>query len=313
MECTRSQRAAICTLFEGDFHFGVGALVNSLYAHGFRGIVWAGYRGALPPWAVPARKENGYHVFIAADGCEIRFVLVAVDRHLTHYKPAFMLDVWSRCSSNAESLFYFDPDIVVAFPWEFFEEWTHDAVALCEDVNASVGTGHPKRRAWRRYFGRLGIDLPHMISAYANAGFVGVSKRTISFLNNWDEILQAIATHGIIQTDLTFSGDYRFWFPDQDALNIALMRETTEISMAGRDAMAFEHGTHYMFHAVGGPKPWRKRFITEAMKGRSPSKADKAYWRTVETPIRLYSHQMVSARLFAISIGAGLGRLFGRH
>ena len=313
MECIRGQRTAVCTLFEGDFHFGVGALVNSLYAHGFRGCVWAGYRGKLPPWAVSAKEENGFHAFIAADGCEIRFIEVAADRHLTHHKPAFMLGVWNQCSSHAESLFYFDPDIVVAFPWEFFEEWALDSVALCQDVNASVGTSHPKRRAWKRYFRRVGIDLPNLISAYANAGFVGISRHAISLLHNWSEILKTIESQGVGQSELTFASDYRFWFPDQDALNIALMREQSEISMAGRDAMGFENGTHYMFHAVGGQKPWTKRFIAEALKGRPPSKADKAYWRTVETPIRLYSRRVIFVRLIAIGIAAGLGRLFGRH
>lgn len=43
-------KTTLCTLFEGHYHFGVAALVNSLVAAGYEGTVWVGHRGPLPDW-----------------------------------------------------------------------------------------------------------------------------------------------------------------------------------------------------------------------------------------------------------------------
>ena len=69
---------AVCTLFEGHYHYGVAALVNSLYKQGYRGSIYAGYRGSLPKWADQAHVLHGegeMTLAVAGDLC-IHFILL---------------------------------------------------------------------------------------------------------------------------------------------------------------------------------------------------------------------------------------------
>ncbi len=309
--------STVCTLFEGNYHHGVAGLVNSLYCNGFRGTVYVGYRGDLPPWShkrTTKTEINGVKgdlLNICSD-LSLFFLNVHTKRHITNYKPEFLLQICQSALPDTKLFFYFDPDIVIQYPWTFFENWASDSLAFCEDVNPALKQFHPLRKGWRRYFNKFNINLPVDLDIYVNAGFMGYPRDFSSFLSAWSEILQLMEKEDVNLSLFSAHNHDLFSFPDQDALNVALMREHYPLSVAGQEAMAFKEGPHYMFHAVGSPKPWNKSFLWSALNGLPPSLADKAFWSNTEFPISLYSKSMLSWKRMCIKIAAGLGRIIRR-
>jgi hypothetical protein len=305
--------SAICTLFEGDYHYGVGALVNSLHRHGYRGIVWAGYRGILPQWASPLRKAADYVEFDVGNGCVIRFLTIGTERHLTNHKPEFMLDVGQHRCPDTVSLYYFDPDIVIKCAWAFFEEWTAYGVAVCEDVNSPMPASHPIRHAWRRFCAEHGVPLPRFLDAYVSGGFVGLRRSQFALLEMWKQLVDALESEtGDLKQIGYRARPYAFYNGDQDVLNMTLMSSDEPISLIGREGMDFAPGGYTMSHAAGGVKPWRKRLIASALSGIPPTRADKEYWRNVERPIRLYSTTAQRWHWWNLVASSAVGRFIRR-
>ena len=89
-----NSQQVICTLYEGDYHLGLAALINSILKGGFHGLFWVGYRGDLPPWTAQlARRDDGlFQVGEALLGFEV----LDSGCHFAHFKPDFMKSIFAR-------------------------------------------------------------------------------------------------------------------------------------------------------------------------------------------------------------------------
>jgi len=313
---------AICALSDGDYHFGLGALVNSLYRNGFRGVNWNGSRGSPPPWASPRTEGPGYQEYSVAENCVIRFINVGGTRAMPECKPVFLLDVWEQYDPNAEAVVYFDVDIVIDHPWHFFEEWVENGVALCMDTSDPyIPAVHQRKLSWKKLATEAGFSwMPR--SGYYNAGFVGVGKEHKAFLGIWARLidivsqLQGYQDHVDVrwrsrpshrskrqeQDDLAarraWPRYHPFFYMDQDTLNAALCVTGVPLAVVGPGAMGFvELGNHVMLHQVYRPKPWSRRFgIRSMLRGMPPTRSDVAYWQYADQPISVFSKYEILRR-----------------
>lgn len=296
---------AVCTLFEGHYHLGVGALINSLHASGFVGCIVCGHRGPEPFWADAARRLKG--------SIDVRFVPVSPSIHFTHYKPQFMQECWAAHTPDAQQLYYFDPDIVVKAPWQVIARWAADGVALCEDVNPYLPARHPYRLAWEDFLRSHGIIPTRRLDRYYNAGFLGLPRSCRPVLDIWSQIIACAEKEiGSLDTIKVDRPNALLHTPDQDALNMALMVSDAPLNGAGPEAMDFATGGHLLSHAIGRRKPWRGGFLKDALHGKPPGSAQKSFFRFVDSPLRLFpSSQLARLRLSLLS-SALVGRIYRR-
>ncbi len=306
--------SAVCTFLEGHYHYGAGALINSLYQHGFRGVVWVGYRGELPFWAKNSKACDNFLELAVADDCMVRFVSITAQMHLANYKPTFMLDLWEHYCPESDYLYFFDPDIVIKCRWSFFEDWIGHGIGLCQDaINTQMPANHPTRLVWQDYAKSKGYSVINQINQYFNGGFIGLSRKYISALTVWQDLLHGLDEVGVSLMEFGHSdASQPFSHRDQDVLNILPMVSMHPFSTLGPDGMDFAPGGYIMSHAICTPKPWRKRMTAEALSGSAPSAADKGYWLNTQTPIRLYSAQYRLLKQIDLRCGAAIGR-FIRH
>jgi hypothetical protein len=305
---------AICTLFEGDYHFGLAAFLNSLVHAGFSGTVWAGYRGPLPPWLGQLQRGNGQmDEYWIRDRVRLVFVKLNVDIHLTNYKPEFMLNLLDNEARDCKYLWYFDPDIYVRAYWPFFTDWQSNGIALCQEiVNNILPPDAPLRQSWIRAAASIGFTDPKPLHYYHNGGLAGVPREYSGFLEDWKRLIEMAGSkycdlknmsHGVPEAP--------FQCCDQDALNIASMYSKYPLSTLGPQGMGFIRGNVIMYHTVG-EKPWRGSLLMNALKGIPPSDGFKYYFTQVTSPICPYSHGALAAKQLACKIAAFIGRFYRR-
>lgn len=305
----------LCTLFEGNYHFGVAALSNSLAAAGYEGELWVGYRGALPGWI------TGSPAFDRASGrlpvtprFALRLLALDTPLHFTYYKPTFIREMLERHAPDAAVVAYIDPDIVVKCDWPALAGWfTEDGISLAEDVNWCFPARHPKRLLWGRFFAAHGIAPRRGLERYYNAGFIAASRAHLEFLDLWRRLCDLVVAHNAHARELKAGGSAAlFHSTDQDALNFALTVCEAPLNTAGPEAMDFVPGGYYLSHAIGPVKPWHGGHIRQALRGRPPSAASKWYYRFANAPIRVYSDADLARRRLALNLAAAIGRIYRR-
>lgn len=306
-------KITLCTLFEGNYHFGVAALANSLIASGYEGDLWVGYRGPLPGWITQAPAYDAASgLFQVAPTLRLRFVLLDTPLHFTYYKPTFIADLMAQ-DPELETVAYIDPDIVLKCDWASFAGWFLDGgIALAEDVNFRFPARHPKRLLWRQHFAPHGFVEKRALERYFNAGFIGVPRSSLPFLELWRKVCEVVVAYNGPKLIKVGGGAALFNSTDQDAMNFSLSACLDPLNTVGPEGMDFMPGGYYLSHAIGPYKPWHGGHIGRAMKGFPPSLPAKAYFQFANAPIKVFSDGELARRRLALRIAGAIGRLYRR-
>jgi len=304
-----------CTLYSGHYHYGVGALANSLYRNGFRGTMCVGYIPPLPPWAAGAQRDGDHIILEVNADFHLRFIAWPTEQNLTFEKARFLLHILDEVEPEAEGALFFDADIAVHGNWQFFEEWLRQGVALCLDLcYPLVPARHPWRAGWRALAMEAGYDSSRNLEYYVNGGFVGVPRAQRELLECWVALIDTflhqqsspVRAMKLAERENAFGSD------DQDMLNAAVMATSVPLSIIGQEGMDFAPAGYTMSHAVSGVKPWRMNFIAQALAAHPPAMADKTFWHYADYPIPLFSPLRITLTRLAIKMASAIGRFYGR-
>ncbi|QEG01046.1 hypothetical protein Mal15_51220 [Stieleria maiorica] len=305
----------VFTLFEGSYHLGAGALLNSVVNSGFKGDFYLVHREQPPVWFEPARES------IANHGVQLKALQTSESKHLAQVKASVALNLMEEHGSCSK-VFYFDPDIVVKRNWAFFEKWTEFGVCLVEEVvKRRMSADHPQRMLWKEWAEEKGFVVKRTLGKYFNSGFFAFRREHCDFLEHWNAVLTHRHNDGI---EVNVAGGYSQKFDDQDdplqafstwdqdAMNLALMMSDLPLSTMGPEEMDFLPAGTTMSHAVGSRKPWNRSYLRDALVGFPPQTVDKVFWNNAQFPIRLFSARHLTQKQIAVKLASLVGRVYCR-
>jgi hypothetical protein len=308
----QGQAQVICSLFEGDFHIGLAALINSIVRGGFKGLFWIGCRGVLPPWTGPLkRRDDG--LFEVGEAL-LGFETFESSRHFGQFKPEFLQRTIDQGIAG-KTIWYFDPDITVRCAWSFYETWASHGVCLCQEhVMGLMPSRHPIRAEWMRMAREAGWDEPRREQErYYNSGFVGLDIAHRGFLSTWISAIRLANANGVAPNQFQKGGRQQtFYTVDQDTMNIATLYADVPFSTIGPEGMGFIAGGFTMYHAVGKSKAWRKKFLRSWLRGIPPTNGDKHFLAVVDGPLQPYSASKLRGLRMRANCAAFLGRFYRR-
>lgn len=301
----RSTRHVVCTLGEGSYLLGVAGLVNSLVHAGFVGKVLVGYRGDLPAWLEPFRKDEAADLIQITPDVAVQMVKVDGHWHLNNAKAHFIAAVAERHAADAEVVYYLDSDIVVTHPWPIFAEWAMQGVVLVHDIaDSNMSPHHAYRHAWRELAAANGHAC-RAVTGYFNGGCIGFCRRDVRFVQVWRALMDAAETAGVdMGTMKDSAGRLEFARRDQDVLNAAVMATDTPLSLLGFEVMGQYPWVNTIIpHAIHFKKPWQRNYVFDALRGFPPNRTHMAYWRFVDGPVRPFTAAQIAWKRRQLKLG----------
>lgn len=307
---TRYEEIVVC-LYDGEYHLGLGALINSLAKFKFKGLINVGYRGGgLPAW-VNQLKPIGDDYYNVTNDIVVHFKAVTPQMHLGYFKPFFIKDTFDN-HPTAKKIYYFDVDILIQAPWALFSNWLEDGICLCLDCSFHyLHHTHPWRKNWRA-LANADEGLQNNTDQYFNSGFIGIEKSNTEIINRWIDITNNFINSGG-EVNNFVSNPHIPVRGDQDLLNAAItVSADISINVMGKEAMGFTLPATLMLHAIGERKPWNSSYFLHLLNyGNKASMSDKLFLSFSTYPIRIFPHfyyvlkktDLLAARFFGRILG----------
>jgi hypothetical protein len=311
-----SSTSMVCTVAEGSYFDGVAALTNSLVHAGFQGTVVVGYRGSSPTWLAQLEKDHASETYVVAPLVNLKLIELPGKWHLANCKPQFMKQILLEQFTDIDLLYYFDADIVIKHPWDAFAEWAREGVVLVLDIaDTYMSPHHVYRRAWQSLAAKQGLTCRDF-TGYVNSGCVGINRAYAQFAVVWSALMEELERDGADMQKLRYdTGKLEFSRMDQDVLNATVMATKTPIALLGSEAMGMFPRTGVVMPHTGiffHEKPWRRKYLIDALRGFPPDLTHRAYWEFVDGPVRPFRRFELVRKKLQVRIARLIGLLHTR-